>query len=249
MASCHEEAAVALLQKAQYVVALTGAGVSTASGIPDFRSANSGLWTRQDPMAVASLTAFRQDPAAFFNWVRPLVAQIHQAVPNTAHYALAQIQNLAAIITQNIDGLHTRAGSPTVYEIHGHLRTATCTHCFSKHNALPIIEDLLMASELPRCTCGAVLKPDVILFEEQLPMQVVNKARQAVLKTDLLLVAGSSLQVHPANELPHAALRHGARLIIINSEPTPLDTYADVVLHGDVTDILPALVRGLENNT
>lgn len=238
--------AVQLIWQAHHLVALTGAGVSTASGIPDFRSAACGLWVGQDPLVVASLTAFRQTPALFFDWVRPLVSAIHNAVPNNAHAAFTQLNNLDAIITQNIDGLHTLAGSPIVYEIHGHLRTATCSHCFQKYDAAPLIVDLLATNDIPICTCGGVIKPDVILFEEQLPIEVVKHARQAVLSTDLLLVAGSSLSVHPANELPYVAKRRGARLVIINNTPTSADRHADVVLHGDVTEILPEIVRCLD---
>ncbi len=240
-----------LLFDAQSAVAFTGAGVSTGSGIPDFRSPTSGLWEKADPMRVASLPGFRADPTAFYNWVRPLARGITEATPNAAHLVLARLQTLGklrGIITQNIDGLHTAAGNDPVYELHGHMRTATCTTCF----ASTPIDDAIIAQIIddgtaPPCTnCGGTLKPDVILFGEELPYAAYQAARRLTREADLLIVVGSSLRVEPANKVPFEAIRHGARLVILNLEPTPADGAADVVIHADVTHVLPRIVERLE---
>ncbi|MEL6149850.1 MAG: NAD-dependent deacylase [Chloroflexota bacterium] len=241
-----------LICRASYLTALTGAGMSTASGIPDFRHPESGLWEQADTMQVASMAAFRQNPAPFFEWVRPLLAKIVAARPNPAHRALVSLSErgpLCAIITQNVDNLHGVAGSDPVYELHGHLRTATCTHCFKKYDANGIVKDFLATGEIPRCDCPdrSVIKPDVILFGEQLPVNAVYNARRAIMNADVLLIAGSSLQVAPANHLPRLAYEYGTRIIIVNQEPTPADRLADVILRGDVTEILPGLIECVDS--
>jgi len=239
------EQAVSLLKEATSACALTGAGISTPSGIPDFRSAGSGLWERADPMAVASLTAFRYQPEAFFAWIHPLAAHILEAQPNAAHTALARLESagrLKGVVTQNIDGLHGRAGSRRLFEIHGHLRQATCVACYRSFDTGRMLSSFSQSGACPRCeACGGVLKPDVVLFGEQLPQEAVRGAEALLDSSDLLLIAGSSLEVTPAALLPQRALRAGARLIIVNREPTYLDVRADVVIHQDVIDVLPAL--------
>jgi NAD-dependent deacetylase len=231
-----------LIAHARHAVALTGAGISTPSGIPDFRSRNSGLWTKYDPFAVASISAFRHHPQKVLDWVRPLVTQIITAKPNPAHRALARLEEagcLSGIITQNIDGLHEKAGSRQVYEIHGHLRTATCTSCFRKTSTEGLIKPFIEEGAIPVCpSCGALLKPDIVLFGEQLPYDVVQKAENLMQDCDLMLIAGSSLEVTPAATMPIPALNHGAKLIIVNNDPTYLDERADFVFHQDVVDIL-----------
>ncbi len=239
------ETAAALIQSAQHAIALTGAGISTPSGIPDFRSPGSGLWNHVNPMDVASIIAFRQRPEDFYNWVRPLSKQILNAKPNAAHLALAELEaagRIKTIITQNIDGLHQAAHSEHVLEVHGHIRSATCVRCYKQHNAAAIMTALMNDDAIPTCdACGGPLKPDVILFGEQLPVQPLFEARNAAAQADVILVAGSSLEVAPIAELPHDALRHGAKIIIINYQETYLDSQATVVIHHDVTDILPEL--------
>ncbi len=226
-------------------VVFTGAGVSTPSGIPDFRSTDSGLWARYDPMEVASLLSFRYHPERFFEWVRPLVRQMLAAEPNPAHQAIARLEQagrVQAVITQNIDGLHQRAGSQQVYEIHGTLETATCVRCYTKYPSEVYLEDFLATGAVPHCpACGGVLKPDVVLFGEQLPWEVWRAAEQAARSCDLMLVAGSSLEVTPAAELPLLAAQNGAALIIVNNTPTYLDVRADVVIHADVAEVLPQI--------
>jgi NAD-dependent deacetylase len=196
-------------------------------------------------MAVASLTAFRYNPQAFFSFLRPLAAQIVQAAPNAAHRALSQLEHagrLFGVVTQNIDGLHQRAGSQRVLEVHGSVRRATCVACYSEVEAGPFIEQFLRDGVVPRCPgCGGVLKPNCILFGEQLPRLAFEQARAWCAAADLLLVAGSSLEVSPASYLPQLALAGGARLIIVNREPTYLDGRADSVLREDVLEALPAL--------
>jgi NAD-dependent deacetylase len=242
------EQAAALVKKARYMVALTGAGISTPSGIPDFRSPDSGVWERTDPLAVASIYAFRQSPQRFYDWIHPLAHLLLQAEPNPAHYALAALETegkLRAIITQNIDDLHGKAGSQAIHELHGNLKEATCTECFTIKAAGGIFEKFVEDGRVPTCHCGGVLKPNVILFGEQLPIREYLAAEMAIKKADLLLVAGSSLEVSPAADLPGLALDNGARLIIVNYQPTHLDARADVVIHADVADVLPRLVEAV----
>jgi NAD-dependent deacetylase len=232
-----------LIIQAQRPVALTGAGISTPSGIPDFRSPGTGLWQRFNPMEVASLSAFRSQPEKFYVWIRPLLRTILEAVPNAAHIALADLEKkgcLTGVVTQNVDGLHQRAGSERVIEVHGNMRTATCVSCFRHFTTEPYIAALLQTGEIPRCSdCGNILKPDVVLFEEQLPAAAVREAESLMSGVDLLIVVGSSLDVMPASMLPVAALNNGARLIILNHEPTYLDGRAEVILRQDVAEILP----------
>jgi NAD-dependent deacetylase len=235
-----------LIKSSHYTVALTGAGISTRSGIPDFRTPGKGLWTRADPMEVASLSAFRHNPEKFYEWFHPLAIQISAAQPNPAHFALAKLENngyLQAIITQNIDGLHTRAGSRHVSQVHGSLETLTCTDCYQQVPASMVMEAYLDRCCLPHCpACNGVLKPNVILFEEQLPVKVWHEVEQACEKCDLMVVAGTSLEVLPSAKLPVEVMDHGAKLLIVNNKATFMDQRADLVIHADVADILPLIV-------
>ncbi len=233
-----------LLSEARYVAALTGAGISTPSGIPDFRSRQSGLWQQVDPLAVASLYAFRRRPQDFYDWIHPLAHTTLAAQPNAAHVALAQMEAhgpLQVVVTQNIDMLHSRAGSQNVVEIHGHLRHLTCLDCFAIVESEPILRQFLKDRLAPRCPCGGVYKPNVILFGEQLPVRALNDAKRAARACDVMLVVGSSLEVAPAGDLPILARECGARLIVVNLEPTHADDFADVVIHDDVVHVLPLL--------
>ncbi len=237
------------LASAQNVVAFTGAGISTPSGIPDFRSESSGLWQDVDAMEVASIYGFRKNPRLFFDWVRPLTELTLKAKPNPAHLALAELEQagkLNAVITQNIDMLHTKAGNQTIHELHGHMREATCIQCFRVYEGEPLLRAFLEDHEVPRCpTCGGVIKPNVILFGEQLPYEPLQQARKAAQNCDLMLVIGSSLEVAPASDMPLIAARSGARVAIINLEPTAMDRYVDLVLQGDAAEILPAVVQSM----
>jgi len=230
------------------MVAFTGAGESTASGIPDFRSPKSGLWEKHNPMLVASIWAFRLNPKTFYDWIRPMADTLLAAKPNPAHTALASLEQmgyLKTIITQNIDNLHQRAGSLRVLELHGHMREATCIRCYKVVPVDPSLEQIIRDGKVPRCTCGGVLKPNVILFGEQLPIQTLNQAMNEARRCDLMLVAGSSLEVTPAADIPFLAVENHARAIIVNLEPTAFDSYADVVLYGNVAALLPRLVEAV----
>jgi NAD-dependent deacetylase len=242
--------AAQLVRTAQRAVAFTGAGISTASGIPDFRSPHSGLWQDVDPLAVASIFSFRQNPEAFYQWIYPLARLTLNAQPNPAHFALVEMEQrgyLKTIITQNIDMLHGRAGSKTVYELHGHMREVTCIHCFEVYPAQVVIERFLDDHQVPHCArCGSVLKPNVILFGEQLPATELIGARNAASKTDLMLVIGSSLEVAPASQLPLLARRNGAHLIIVNLDPTYADEHADIIIRADAAQVLPQIMRCAE---
>ncbi len=237
--------AAGLIRKSRQTVILTGAGFSTPSGIPDFRSAGSGLWTRYLPMEVASLSVFRHNPDKFYAWLRPLASHMLMALPNPAHLALARLEQagyMTTVITQNIDGLHSRAGSRNVLEIHGTMNTLTCVSCYRQVPVNGLIEAYLESGSIPHCAvCQSILKPDVILFEEQLPVRTWRKAEEASKSCDLMLVAGSSLEVMPSAGLPMRAVENGAHLILINRTPTYIDNRADIVIQEDVADILPRI--------
>lgn len=240
--------AAAVLSRARAAVALTGAGISTESGLPDFRSPG-GLWAAFDPLEVATLSAFRRTPQKFYEFYRSRLSRLGTVAPNAAHRALANMEargQLRAIITQNIDGLHQAAGSRRVIELHGNLREAACIEC-GWIGPIAVIAAALDRSTLPTCdTCGGRLKPNVVLFEELLPEAAYLTAEAECRRADALLVVGSSLQVTPAAWLPEVAHRHGAPVVIINDEGTPLDHLAEVVVRGRAGSILPALVRTLE---
>lgn len=241
------EDAAELFRKAKHVVVLTGAGISTPSGIPDFRSEGSGLWSRDEPMEIASLSTFRTAPERFFHWFRPLASQIFHAQPNPAHTALAEFERAgyqSIIITQNIDGLHQKAGSTQVVEMHGTLRTLSCTQCYKKFPFEEFLKPFIENETIPQClSCNGILKPDVILFGEQLPQAAWQTAQRATHQCDLMLVAGSSLEVLPVAGLPIQALDHGAHLIVINNTVTYVNVRADIVITDNVATIIPEIMR------
>jgi NAD-dependent protein deacetylase/lipoamidase len=240
-----------LLCRANHAVVLTGAGISTPSGIPDFRSEGTGLWSREEPMEVASLSTFRTKPERFFAWFRPLASLIFTAKPNPAHIALARLEDAGrvhTIITQNIDALHHKAGSKNVIEMHGTLRTLTCTQCFHQADAQNYLKAFVEQGELPRCTkCGGLMKPDAILFGEQLPQRAWYDAQRESRECDLMIVAGSSLEVLPVAGLPMQAIDRGAHLVILNNSITYLNVRADVAIEKDVAEIIPAIAERVLN--
>lgn len=235
-----------MISVARYVVAFTGAGISTPSGIPDFRSEKDGLWQRYDPMQVASRSAFFNTPDLFFDWFRPLFLTSWKARPNPAHDALAALEKLGqlrSVITQNIDGLHQKAGSSHVLELHGTALTFTCIKCQKQISAEIVLSQFEGGNTIPHCIhCAAILKPDVVLFEEGLPQEVWEKAEVEAGKADLMLVIGSSLEVYPANSIPQSALRHGCKLIINNLSSTPMDALAELHLIMDAAEFLPSVM-------
>jgi len=237
-----------LIREAQPCVVLTGAGVSTESGIPDFRSPT-GIWSQFDPFEYGSIQAFRADPEKVWSFYAPRFSMLTGAEPNAAHLALAELERrglVQAVVTQNIDLLHERAGSRNVVEVHGSIRTSTCPSCRRRH-ALAEVLRLVEASGLPRCTqCAAVLKPDVVFFGELLPAGAMERASQLAREAALLLVVGSSLEVYPVAGLPQEAVEAGARLAIVNKGPTPYDGRADLRIDGSAGDALAGLIRSLE---
>lgn len=239
-----------LIKNANHAVALTGAGLSTRSGIPDFRSHGSGLWEQTDPMSVASIWGFVEHPQGFYDWMKPLARKVVDAQPNAAHRALAELESMGklhAVITQNIDNLHQRAGNKRVLEVHGHMRQATCIRCFHMTDAQPLIEKFLNDGDVPICeVCGGPMKPNVVLFGEMLPVSVMYEADKESKTCDVMLVAGSSLEVVPAADLPLVAKKNGAKIIIVNNAPTPVDGQATLVLRDDVTVALPKIVEAVK---
>jgi len=235
-----------LLRQARHAVAFTGAGISTPSGIPDFRTPGEGLWEKADPMKVASIHTFRRAPEIFYSWVRPLIDTLNAAEPNQAHSALAELERsgrLKAVITQNIDGLHQRAGSHEVLELHGHLRTMTCLDCFRNWPTEDAL-DAVRGGDVPRCRiCGGVVKPDAILFGEQLPSSVFIAGMEHVRRADLILVIGSSLVIMPAAKLPALVHAKGGNVLIFNREATYADAFAAAVFRDDAAEVLPRLVE------
>ncbi len=239
-----------LIRAARSVVALTGAGISVPSGIPDFRSPGTGLWANVDPMAVAHIDVFRRDPARFWHFYGDRFQTLEGKRPNGAHTALATLEAaglLDAVITQNIDRLHARAGSRQLVEVHGTIAHSSCPACRARY-PLPEVRDRQAAdpSRVPRCDCGEPLKPDVVLFGEYLPFDALARAEALAAGADLLLCIGSSLEVHPVAQLPELTLRAGGRLVIITQGRTPFDRRAAVRLPGDVEAELQAVVVALE---
>jgi NAD-dependent deacetylase len=225
-----------LIRERQPCVALTGAGVSTESGIPDFRSPT-GIWAEYDPAVVASIEGFRRDPERVWEFYARRLATVADVEPNDAHVALARLEErglLRAVVTQNVDGLHQRAGSRDVIEVHGSIRGAVCLSCGAQAS-LERVRGLL---PLPRCECGSVLKPGVVMFGELLPAAAFERAASLARAAGLLLVVGSSLEVHPVAGLPLETLAAGGVLAIVNRDPTPLDARAAVHVRGSAGDIL-----------
>jgi NAD-dependent deacetylase len=235
-----------LIRARQPCVVLTGAGVSTESGIPDFRSPT-GLWAEFDPAEYASLLAFHADPWKVWRFYKPRIAMLTEAEPNAAHRALAELERaglVEAVVTQNIDLLHERAGSRNVLEVHGSIRTASCPRCGSTYPCDAVIAKLEHA-DAPACACGRILKPDVVFFGELLPTDAVDRAFELARKAALLLVVGSALEVHPVAALPEETLAAGGRLAIVNKGPTPYDTGAELKLEGNAGEILAAVAEEL----
>jgi NAD-dependent deacetylase len=234
-----------LIREAQPCVVLTGAGISTESGIPDFRSPT-GLWAHFDPFEYGSIEAFRSDPEKVWRFYAPRFSMLTSAEPNAAHLALAELEEaglVAAVVTQNIDLLHERAGSKTVIEVHGSIRTSSCPRCgrpYPLDEVLPLIE----MTGVPRCAdCGSILKPGVVFFGELMPVEVMARASRLARSAGLLLVVGSSLEVYPVAGLPLETVEAGGRLAILNRDPTPYDSRAELKLAGSAAEILSEVVR------
>ena len=242
------ERLASLIRDADSVVALTGAGISVPSGIPDFRTPGTGLWENVDPMEVAHIDAFHRDTARFWTFYRPRFHELGSKRPNPAHSALAALEArglLTAVVTQNIDRLHHKSGSERVIEVHGSIQTSSCTTCGSSYR-LEAVEALFDEDGVATCgCCMGKVRPDVVLFGEFLPEGPMAEAHELCAGCDLLLCVGSSLEVYPVAGLPSVALNQGARLAIVTQGPTPYDRDATVKLEGDVVDELGAVLAAL----
>jgi NAD-dependent deacetylase len=241
------ERLAALIRDDQPCVVLTGAGVSTESGVPDFRSA-SGIWAEFDPREYATLGAFRRDPEKVWRFYAPRFAMLTAAEPNPAHLALAELERrglVRAVVTQNIDLLHERAGSENVIEVHGSIRTSSCPGC-GEHYPLAEVVPSIEAHGAPPCpACGAILKPDVVFFDELLPEGAIERSTALAEEAGLLLVVGSSLEVYPIANLPHATLAAGGKVAVVNRTPTWVDDRAELVLRESAGEVLEAVAGAL----
>lgn len=229
------------LRAAQHVAVLTGAGISAESGVPTFREAQTGLWAQYDPQELATPQAFRRNPRLVWEWYAWRRELVSQAEPNPGHRALVELAMRVpkfTLITQNVDGLHQRAGSQNVVCLHGNIME---TKCFDRDHLVASWPE--SETVPPTCpTCGSWLRPNVVWFGESLPMLALNTAVTAADTCDLFLAIGTSALVHPAATLPLRAVEHGATLVEVNPQPTPLTRWADFVLPGPAGVVLPALL-------
>lgn len=239
--------AAKVIKGGKFVVALTGAGISVESGIPAFRGSQ-GLWDRYDPFEYAHISSFYRNPEKVWNMLRELYDICLRAEPNPAHYALAKLEEagiLKAIITQNVDGLHQRAGSKEVIEFHGNGETLACVDCKQKFR----ITEVDYRNSVPRCSCGGLLKPDIVFFGEMIPHVALERSVELTKKSDVFLVIGTSAQVYPAGGLPVMAKERGSIVVEINLEPTPLtNTVTDVFISGKAGEVLPKLISLVLDN-
>ena len=239
-----------LIRSARSVVALTGAGISVPSGIPDFRSPGTGLWENVDPMEVAHIAVWRREPGRFWGFYGQRFAALEGKQPNDAHRALATLEaagRLDGVITQNIDGLHRAAGTRELVEVHGSIATASCLRDGRRYPLGETRARLAADPEgIPRCDCGAPLKPDVVLFGELLDDAAIGRATDLAAGADLLLAIGSSLEVHPVAGLPELTMAAGGQIAVITKSATPFDPYAAVRLGGDVVEELDGVLAALD---
>jgi NAD-dependent deacetylase len=242
------ERLAALIAEHQPCVVLTGAGVSTESGIPDFRSPN-GIWAQYDPREYATIEAFRHDPVKVWDFYARRLEVLEDARPNAAHHALAALERVGlveAVVTQNIDRLHERAGSQNVIEVHGSIRTSSCLACGERASFDEVVR-MLERAPAPSCPrCESILKPDVVMFGEFLPQEAIERATELAGRAHLLLVVGSSLNVYPVADLPRGTLAAGGKLAIVNNEPTSFDDRAELTIYAAAGETLSAARQHLE---
>jgi NAD-dependent deacetylase len=238
-----------LIRSAGRVVALTGAGISVPSGIPDFRTPGTGLWEDVDPMEVAHIEVFRRDPGRFWKFYGHRFATLRGKQPNGAHLALAELERrglLEAVITQNIDGLHILAGTERLIEVHGSIAHSTCPSDRRRYELADVRSRFEAAEDgVPRCDCGDALKPEVVLFGELLPEAAMARANALAATADLLLCVGSSLEVYPVAQLPELTLAAGGQVALVTKGPTPYDHRAAAKLDRDVVTELEAVLDAL----
>lgn len=239
-----------LIREAGSVIALTGAGISVPSGIPDFRSPGTGLWANVDPMEIAHIDVFLRDPERFWHFYGNRFQTLEHKRPNGAHEALVKLERaglLDAVITQNIDQLHSRAGTRELVEVHGTIAHSSCLGCGATYHLGEVrTRQVADVGGVPRCECGDPLKPDVVLFGEYLSAEVIARAEQLAAGAELMLCIGSSLEVYPVAELPALTLAAGGRIAILTQGSTPLDRRASVRMGGDIVDELGAVLAALE---
>jgi NAD-dependent deacetylase len=237
-----------LIRQSRSTVVLTGAGVSVPSGIPDFRTPETGLWANVDPMEVAHIDVFERDPAHFWSYYRPRFQSLGDKRPNAAHETLAELERrglIEGVITQNIDRLHGVAGSLEVVEVHGSIETSSCGRCEASYG-LEEMEPLFDGNGVALCAaCGGPVKPDVVLFGEMLPADAMQRAQELAEAAELLICVGSSLAVYPVASLPAVTLERGGRIAIVTKGPTPYDGDATIKLEGEVDAELSALAAAL----
>jgi NAD-dependent deacetylase len=238
-----------LVRSAGPVVALTGAGISVPSGIPDFRSPGTGIWENVDPMEVAHIDAWRANPQRFWSFYGDRFQTLGDKQPNGAHRALVELERrglLTGVVTQNIDMLHRKAGTRTLIEVHGSIASSSCLQCGARYELDEVVARYVAAADsVPACDCSQPLKPDVVLFGEYLPPDALGRATRLVTDAGLLLCIGSSLEVFPVAQLPGVTLSNGGKVAIVTQGPTPWDDDAVLKLGGDVEDELQALVAAL----
>jgi NAD-dependent protein deacetylase/lipoamidase len=237
-----------VIAESSTTVALTGAGISVPSGIPDFRTPETGLWANVDPMEIAHIDVFERDPARFWSYYRPRFHSLGDKQPNRAHEALAELERrglLAGVITQNIDRLHRVAGSENVVEVHGSIETSTCLRCAATY-AIEQVDPLFNDAGVAECaSCAGPVKPDVVLFGEMLPESAMARAHELAGGADLMLCVGTSLVVHPVAGLPQLTLERGGSLAIVTKGSTPYDGAAELKLEGEVDEELCAVLAAL----
>ena len=239
-----------LLLNSKCAIALTGAGVSTESGIPDFRG-DDGIWEKYKPEIYAQINNFIKDPSKFWQMAEKIAPTLFSAEPNPGHIALAELEHmdiLKAIITQNVDELHQKAGAVLVYEVHGNINRFSCLGCRASYTKDHILRKLNKEkTRPPTCDiCAAPIKPSVVLFGESLPTFEIYQSKALSQKADVMLIAGSSLMVAPVCDLPLYTLNEGGKVIIINDQPTDLDEKASIIIHHKTGIILPLIVREIK---
>ncbi|MHA1764226.1 MAG: SIR2 family NAD-dependent protein deacylase [Promethearchaeota archaeon] len=242
--------AAELLYNSKNAIALTGAGISTESGIPDFRS-ESGLWKKYDPDIYSNIRSYIKDPTKFWKLAEKIAPTLFKAKPNAGHIALSELEKMniiKAIITQNVDELHQKAGSVMVYEVHGNINRFNCFGCRASYTKDQVMRKLKKEKQYPPLCdiCAAPLKPSVVLFGESLPTFEIYQSQALAQKADVMLIAGSSLSVAPVCNLPLYTLQERGKLIIVNDEPTYLDERAEVVIHHKTGKILPLIVEEIK---
>ena len=228
------------IKSAKSVVFFTGAGISAESGIPTFRGKD-GIWNKLKPEELASFDAFLKNPELVWEWYNHRKKIIHDSKPNAGHIAIAEAQNIfdrVTVITQNIDNLHYRAGSKTVYELHGNIERNYCIKCKTFYN-----EELDFSKGVPVCKCGGLIRPDVVWFGEYLPEDQFDASEEAARNCDIIFIVGTSAVVYPAASLIFTAKQNKAYLVEVNIEETEISKYADCSFYGEAGLILPQIVR------